>query len=79
MVMTDVGQGPDILRRADAGIVVPRRSPERLAEAVCALLGDRERAAAMGARGRAMVEAELSGERMVDRMAELVDGLARSS
>ena len=65
-----VGQAPELIRRADAGAVVPPRDPAAMAAAIDALLADPEAARAAGERGRALFEAELTSERMVERVEE---------
>lgn len=66
----------DTIRPPLAGLAVPPRDPAALAHALGALLGDDARRAAMGAAGRALVEAEYSHRRYVERHLELYAALA---
>lgn len=68
VAMTDVGQGPAILRASDSGCVVPRGDPVALAKGLAEILGDPERGRAMGARGRAHVGAHFSRRAMVEQV-----------
>ena len=68
VAMTDVGQGPSIIREAGAGCVAPRGDAVALAKGLEEILGDPERARSMGVRGRAYVEAHLSREAMVEQI-----------
>ena len=52
VVATDVGGIPELVVGGETGILVPRRSPGRLAEALIGLLDDPPRARAMGEAGR---------------------------
>lgn len=60
---------------ADAAVLVRRGDVEGLAEAIAALLSDRERARSMGASGRALVEANYSTERIADRLTDVYSEL----
>lgn len=55
------------------GVLVPPGSPRAMAEAIIAVLSDEAVAAALGAAGRASVEAHLSTEAQARRLAELVE------
>jgi glycosyltransferase involved in cell wall biosynthesis len=59
------GEGADLIEQAGAGIVVPPANAPALANAVCELLGDDQRSAEMGRRGRAYVEANLSWDHLI--------------
>ena len=59
------------------GYLVQSCDPEALAEAIIALLQDRERAEAMGRAGRERVEKHFSVERMVQRTEALYEELIR--
>lgn len=71
VVITDVGEGPELVRRAEAGRVVPPGQPDRLADAIEDTLADRQQALAMGQRGRVLVAREFD----VDTMSRSVSGL----
>jgi phosphatidylinositol alpha-1,6-mannosyltransferase len=58
VVAGNSGGSPDAVLEGETGYVVDGRSVAAVADAVAGLLEDPSRAAAMGARGRAWVEAE---------------------
>ncbi|MDQ1698292.1 MAG: phosphatidyl-myo-inositol dimannoside synthase [Frankiaceae bacterium] len=60
------GGAPDAVRDGETGVVVDGRSVGEVAAAVTSLLADRERAGAIGARGRDWVEREWSWDRSVE-------------
>jgi glycosyltransferase involved in cell wall biosynthesis len=66
IVATRVGGNPELVRDGESGFLVPFRNPGALAEKLAALLSAPDRAREMGARGRRLVESELSLERMAD-------------
>ena len=70
VVATRVGGVPDVVEDGRQGLLVPPADPAALAEAIAAILGDRMRAAAMGAMGRARAE-RFSLAVMLDRLAVL--------
>ena len=67
---------PEVVADGETGLLVPPRDPVALAEALAALLADPARRAAMGAAGRARLEAEFSPARMVGATAALYERLA---
>jgi len=67
VVATDVPGCREVVREGENGLLVPPRDSVALAAALRALLGDRARAAAMGARGRSIAEREFSVERVVEQ------------
>jgi glycosyltransferase involved in cell wall biosynthesis len=78
VVATRVGGNSEVVVDGVTGFLVPPRDPPRLAEAMLAILSDPARAAAMGAAGRARVEAHYSVGVMVRRLEGLYrDLLAR--
>ena len=66
IVATDVPGCREIVRHDENGLRVPVRDAGTLAEALATLLGDAALRVRLGARGRAMVEAEFAVERIVD-------------
>lgn len=75
VVATSVGGVPDIIGADQRGLLVPRRDPARLAEAVSALLTDRERAARLGEAGRRHVHPSYDASTLVARLESLYVGL----
>ena len=75
VVMTDVGQGPAILRDARAGLVVPPADPDRFAEALREIWRDPDEARRMGERGRAYVAAHCGMDAMVERVRSVYESL----
>lgn len=73
VVTTEVGEGPTIVREAQAGIVVPPGDPQAVAEGISTLLADPADAQLMGRRGHAHVVSHFS----IDNMARQVDSLYR--
>lgn len=76
VVATDVGGNREVVVPGETGVLVPARDPAALAEGMLAVLRDPARAAAMGAAGRARVEAEFSIARTVAAYEAAYDALA---
>jgi glycosyltransferase involved in cell wall biosynthesis len=72
------GEGADLVRAADAGLVVEPEDPDALAAAARALASDPVRAAEMGANGRRYVEEHLAWPSLVtewlDQLAAVLPG-----
>lgn len=75
VVMTDVGEGPIILREARAGFVVPPRAPDRFADVLWDIFRNMPEARRMGERGRVHVENHFSVDAMVGRIGSLYEKL----
>jgi glycosyltransferase involved in cell wall biosynthesis len=71
VIASAVGGLPEIVADGETGFVVPAGDAEALAEAMVDLSSDLERAAAMGAAGRARAQAEFPPERSAARIDEL--------
>jgi glycosyltransferase involved in cell wall biosynthesis len=71
VVATDVGGNPEVVCGGLTGMLVPRRHPERLADAIFALAVNDARRLALGTAGRQRVEAVFTINRMVDQYAQL--------
>ena len=67
VVATSVGCIPDLLRNGAAGVLVPPRSPETLADAILKLLSDPSARMAYAQAGRREVETRFSLNKMVQR------------
>ncbi|MBA3293882.1 MAG: glycosyltransferase family 4 protein [Geodermatophilaceae bacterium] len=67
------GGAPEAVRHGETGLVVDDpRSPTAVADSILALLDDRERATAMGAAGRAWIEAVWSWDSLAARWRSLL-------
>ena len=77
VVATRVGGVPEAVEDGVTGLLVPPRDPEALAQAIIALLQDRERAKTMGRAGRERVERYFTVERMVQQTEALYEELIR--
>lgn len=71
VVASDVGSLAYVVNDGEAGLIVPRANPERLAEACRELLTEPERAAKMGAAGRARAEALFAWPYLIERYREV--------
>lgn len=79
VVATRVGGLPHLIQDGVHGLLVPRRDPSALAEALDALVGDPARGRAMGAAGRARRRTEFDLDVMVARVEELYERLYANS
>ena len=79
VVATRVGGLAHLLEDGVHGLLVPRRNPAALAEALDVLLGDPARRRAMGAAGRERRRAEFDLDVMVARVEELYERLYANS
>ena len=77
-VVTDVGQCPEVLDHGRCGIVVPPRSPQRLAAALSQLLESSELRAQLGQRFLERAEQCYSAEAAIDHIAGVYDSLLSS-
>jgi len=68
VVMTDTGQGPQIVRQADAGTVVPVGQPEKVAQALLDILSAPDKARKLGENGRRHVIEHFSTDKMVQEV-----------
>ncbi|MBI3763228.1 MAG: glycosyltransferase family 4 protein [Chloroflexi bacterium] len=75
VVASRVSALPEIVADGETGLLVPPSDPERLAEALVAVLSDPARARRMGEQGRARLEAEFSVRKMAERHAEVYEAL----
>jgi glycosyltransferase involved in cell wall biosynthesis len=78
IVSTDVGGISEVVARGATGLLVPSRSPARLADAILELAGDPGRAAQMGIAGRRRVEEEFDVRVVTARYEHLYRTLLRT-
>lgn len=76
VVVPDAPRWREIVDRYECGVAVPADDPGAIADAVCELLRDRDRAERLGRRGRAAVQKELNWEVECDRLLGLYARLA---
>jgi phosphatidylinositol alpha-1,6-mannosyltransferase len=74
VIAGDSGGAPDAVLAGETGLVVDGRSVAVVADAVISLLGDSQRAAAMGEKGRSWVEREWRWEVQAGRLDALLTG-----
>jgi glycosyltransferase involved in cell wall biosynthesis len=79
VVATRVGGVPDLIREGETGLLVEPRDPSGLAAAIGGLLGDPERAAAMGRAGQELRRSEFTIEAMIGRIEALYEELSVSA
>jgi glycosyltransferase involved in cell wall biosynthesis len=72
------GAFPEIITKTGGGLLVEPGNPERLAEGLYALWRDRDRATALGAQGRAGVQAHYSIGRSADRLLDVYRSLTEN-
>ncbi|HEX6625134.1 MAG TPA: glycosyltransferase [Pyrinomonadaceae bacterium] len=75
VVATDVGGAREAVVEGETGHLVASGDDEALAARISALLGEPERARAMGARGRAVVEEKFSSAAQLERTLNLYERL----
>lgn len=75
IVATDVPGCREIVRHGENGLLVPVRDPAALANALRQLLGDAPLQRRMGERGRAIVEAEFSVDKVIAATLDLYEQL----
>jgi glycosyltransferase involved in cell wall biosynthesis len=68
---------PDVVTDGENGVLVPPGDPEALALAAAGLLGDRQRAGAIGAASRAVAVARFGWDRVAERFEALYDEARR--
>jgi glycosyltransferase involved in cell wall biosynthesis len=77
-VATEIGQCPEVLDDGRAGIIVPPRDPERLADALLTLLSSGERRKEMGEAFRRRVEGVYSAGPIIERICRVYDSILQS-
>lgn len=74
VVATDVGDIAEMLDGGAAGIVVPPKDPQRLADALSSLVADADKRKALGAAARARVESVYTQSELLKRLGDLYEG-----
>jgi len=75
VVVTDAGGSREAVLHEKTGLIVPRRSPQLLADALVRLLRDADLRQRLGEAGRRRARKEFTRERMVERMGRIYDDL----
>ena len=78
IVATAVGGVRDAVRDGENGLLVPPRDPQRLADAIASLLGDRAGAAEMGRAGARRARAEFDARVVISDLERLYENLLQS-
>jgi glycosyltransferase involved in cell wall biosynthesis len=73
VVATNIPANAELVRDGETGLLVPPRCPEAFAQALCRLLADPARAAAMGTAGRRLIDEELNVYRRVEEELSLYE------
>lgn len=74
VVVTDVGSIPEIVDNNITGFVVPPRDPEKLAEAIIKLLGDKKLRKQMGENGYIKLKTDLSFDEVAQKTITIYKG-----
>lgn len=74
VVATDAGGNAEVIRDGENGFLVPVKDPEAIAQKICLLFEDRQKAAELGLNARKTVEEKFN---IVDRVRELESSLER--
>ncbi|MEK7520998.1 MAG: glycosyltransferase, partial [Patescibacteria group bacterium] len=76
VVAADTGGCGEIVKDGETGILVPAKNPEKLAEAIEALIGDEKLRKRMGEDARRRAEKEFAIERMIGETERVFENLA---
>jgi glycosyltransferase involved in cell wall biosynthesis len=78
VVATDIGGTGEVVKENETGYLVRSNDVDGLAEAIIRMVSQPERRAAMGKRGREVVESQFTNQNMVRHTAELLSTVACS-
>jgi starch synthase len=73
VIASDIPGPNAVMEPGKSGLLVPKQNPEALANAIIELLGDPEKAKAMGRRGRELVETKYNWKTIVKQVIALYD------
>ncbi|MBU6427491.1 MAG: glycosyltransferase family 4 protein [Cyanobacteria bacterium REEB65] len=73
IVLCAAGEAPDLLQRADCGVVVPPENPVALAEAIAALAQDPDWGVRLGHNGRQFVATVFDRDHLAERFVALAE------
>lgn len=79
VIGTRVGGTPELIEDGYNGCLVPRSSPDKLAQTICTLLRDPARRRRMGEAGRRLAEERFSANRTIDRLLSFYHGSGAKS
>ncbi|MCX5726507.1 MAG: glycosyltransferase family 4 protein, partial [Candidatus Saganbacteria bacterium] len=68
VIASDIPGPNAVMEPGKSGSLVPKQNPDAIADAVCQLLADPERAKAMGKRGRELVETKYNWKTIVQQV-----------
>lgn len=78
VVATDAPGTTEVVVDGETGLLVPRRRPARLAQALRSVLDDRTLAQSLGEAGRRRAGSAFAADPMIDRFARLYEDIARA-
>ena len=78
VIATPVGGVPELVSEGETGLLVPPRSPEKLAEAIGYLLGNSNVARSMGMSGRERVVEYFSEQTMLNQVMTMYREMAKT-
>ena len=78
MIATPVGGVPELVSEGETGLLVPPRSPEKLAEAIGYLLDNSNVARSMGMSGRERVVEYFSEQTMLNQVMTMYREMAKT-
>ncbi len=79
VIASQVGGLPELVKDGETGFLVEPRNPEKLAEAVLRLLGDRDKCELFGQNARSFAGVRFNTEAMIDRTSRVYKAILRNS
>jgi glycosyltransferase involved in cell wall biosynthesis len=71
VISSDIPGPNAVMEPGKSGLLVPKQNPDALADAICQLLTDPEKAKAMGRRGRELVETKYNWKTIVKQVTDI--------